>query len=122
MANILIVEDEIQIRQLILDLLKTQSIEGNAVSGAEEALKIIKSQKIDLLILDLQLSGKMDGIDLLKKLKKRKKEIKVIVTTANAGMITSDFKKEFKSIIVDVISKPFDISDLIKKIKETLRL
>lgn len=82
--NILIVEDERMIAETlaeIIDLLQ-HNILGHAISG-EQALAILKEQKPDLVLLDIQLKGQMDGIDVAGVIRDKYK-LPFIFTTAFA--------------------------------------
>lgn len=114
MAKILIAEDEQAINDLIkwnLELVGhtcTQVYDG--VKGLEEAL----SGGYDLLLLDVMLPG-MSGFDLLQKLH----GMPVILVTAKAGI--PDRLRGLKLGADDYITKPFEILELVERVKAVLR-
>ncbi|MCR9063457.1 MAG: LytTR family transcriptional regulator DNA-binding domain-containing protein [Cytophagales bacterium] len=114
-TKILIVEDEMLIAANIsLDL----SSMGYDVIGilprAEEALLHIAQNKPDILLLDIQLKGKMNGIELAKKVKESD-DIPIIFLTANSDEKHFDLAKEAKPHAF--ISKPFKKLDLQRAIQ-----
>ncbi len=114
MANILIAEDEQAINDLIkwnLELVGhtcTQVYDG--VKGLEEAL----SGGYDLLLLDVMLP-EMSGFEVLERLK----GLPVILVTAKAGV--PDRLKGLKLGADDYITKPFEILELVERVKAVLR-
>ncbi len=80
MANILIVDDVIDVRKSILRTLKNFNYTLFEASNGLEALDILKKNKIDLMILDILMPEK-GGIDTLLDLKKNNSDIKIIIIT-----------------------------------------
>ncbi len=109
-ANILIVDDELSIRESLRMLLKP-SYNVYTAENRDQALDIIKQHPIDLITLDLNLKmpGK-NGIDVLKEVREHNKDISVIIITAygTLGSITSANQLG----VSDFIAKPFDINDV----------
>ncbi len=124
MANILVVEDDNEIRELIcLNLRKSQYTVDEAESG-EIALQKIKKFHFDLLILDWMLPG-LDGVEITKALK-AKAVISPNSDTPPILMITA--KSEPEDIVNgldagadDYVTKPFDLSVLKARVKALLR-
>ncbi len=115
--NVLIVEDNKNIVKMIKEYFKGNkyiNIKYKAYNG-EEGIKIINDKEIDLILLDLILPNK-DGISLLEYMKKKKINKKVIV-------LTSFETKEVIQKVLEMgvnyyIKKPFELSDLEKRIIE----
>lgn len=119
-AKILIVEDEPQINRLIELVLQSDGFYNikKAFDG-NEALKIIKSDKPDLVLLDVMLP-EIDGFTLCKKIKEDEylKTIQVIMLTAKK--MEEDILEGFASGAIDYISKPFSNKVLLARIKAHL--
>lgn len=116
MLKILVVEDEVSIANL---LKLTLSKEGYTVKIAEDGLvatNIIDEEHFDLILLDIMIP-KIDGFELIPYIKE--KEIPVIFTTA-----ISDINSKLKGFNLgadDYITKPFEIKELLARVRVVLR-
>ncbi|MDX5476868.1 MAG: response regulator, partial [Cyclobacteriaceae bacterium] len=82
MKNILIVEDEIELAQNIQDLLEHLGFRVIGIfDNAKEVLGYLKTQKPDLILMDIQIKGDMDGIELCQQVK-LKYDVPVVYLTA----------------------------------------
>ncbi|HEQ70850.1 MAG TPA: response regulator transcription factor [Spirochaetia bacterium] len=116
MASILIVEDEKAISDLIklnLDVAGYHSVQ--AFSG-QEAITALGQQTFDLVLLDIMLPG-LSGLDILPKITKRK--IPVILVTARDSL--KDKVTGLESGADDYITKPFEGTELVARVKALLR-
>ncbi|MBS5863608.1 MAG: response regulator transcription factor [Clostridium sp.] len=115
MKKILLVEDNKEIHELIKNVLeKERYIVINAYSGTE-ALIILEKEKIDLILLDLMLPG-INGEEIIKKIK----NIPIIVISAKISK-----EDKINSLLIganDYITKPFDIDELLARVKVQLRI
>jgi len=119
-AKILIVEDEPQINRLIeLVLISGGFYRISKAFDGEEALKIMREEKPDLVLLDVMLP-KIDGYTLCNTIKKDVflKSIKIIMLTAKK--MEEDILKGFENGAIDYISKPFSNNILLARIKAHL--
>jgi two-component system response regulator (stage 0 sporulation protein F) len=80
MLKLLIVDDEIDVREFAKRFFAKRGIEVHTASGGGEALKIIDAEKPDLVLLDVQMEG-INGIEVLKRLRDADNTIKVIMVT-----------------------------------------
>jgi heterodisulfide reductase subunit A len=101
--QILIVDDEAIVRESIRDWLTDAGYHVLTAESGEEALSLIKKQSFGVIIVDLRLPG-LTGIDVLKKVKLSKPDIKSIVITAFPTMLTKDEAKKLGAI--DYLVKP----------------
>ena len=114
MANILIVEDDNSIQDILEEVLKNIYKTYHAYSGTE-ALLVLEKENIDLILLDLMLPG-LSGEEIITKVK----NIPIIVITAKI-----DAEDKVRCLLKganDYITKPFDIKELLARIKVQLRL
>jgi DNA-binding NtrC family response regulator len=113
--SILIVEDEAGPRESLRMILKP-FYRIHAAPDGEAALRIIQTQDIDLVTLDLNMPG-LAGIEVLKEIKKRKPEVEVVIITAMATMPNA--QKAIQYGASDFLSKPFHVSEVITVIKKS---
>jgi len=120
MAKILIVDDEREfVDMLALRLEKSGGYEVVRGYDGEEGLKLAEEQMPDLVVLDIMMP-KMDGNELIRRLKKNEKtqNIPIIVLTASTAPSTVD---KFLALgAIDFIMKPFEPPELMDKIKQAL--
>lgn len=119
-AKILIVEDEPQINRLIeLVLISAGYYKIQKAFDGLKALEIIKTDKPDLVLLDVMIP-ELDGFNLCKKIKNDAslKSIQVIMLTARK--MEEDILKGFENGAIDYISKPFSNKILLARIKAHL--
>ena len=110
---LLVVDDEIGIRELICDALSVAGINTQSASNGLEALNIIRKGRFDLIILDVNLP-KLDGLSLIEKI--RKEGIQVPVLMLSARNERSDITAGLKSGADDYLTKPFGIEELILRV------
>lgn len=115
---LLVVDDEIGIRELICDAMSVAGLKTQSASDGLEALNIIRKGRFDLIILDINLP-KLDGLSLIEKI--RKEGIQVPVLMLSARNERSDITAGLKSGADDYLTKPFGIEELILRVKAILR-
>jgi DNA-binding response OmpR family regulator len=116
--NILIIDDEKDFLDLCSIRLKKAGYDIHSAGSVEDALRLLKDMSPDLILLDLRLPG-MQGDEFCKIMKKnaRTRSIRIILFSA-AGCDLSEKQKECQAD--DYISKPFDSSQLLDKIKKLI--
>jgi len=112
--SILIVDDENNVTKLLEKLLTKEGYGALTAASGFEALKIIDSHQVDIVITDIKMP-KMSGIDLLGKIKEIDPTIKVILITAFATLETA--VEALKMGALDYITKPFDLTDVLLSIE-----
>ncbi|MBF0117662.1 MAG: response regulator [Desulfobacterales bacterium] len=111
--NILIVDDEEQFRKNLIKLLKTKGISAKEISRGEDAIEELSKNSYDVILLDLKMPG-INGIEVLKEIKKRKILSEVIILSGHASIDTAFEIMKYGAY--DYIMKPFDIEELMVKI------
>lgn len=118
--KVLIVEDEPDIAQLVKLYLEKEGFHANIATSGVEALKLIKSDRPDLLILDLMLP-EIDGIEVCKK-------VRTTPDTALLPIIMLTAKAEESDTIIglelgadDYVTKPFSPKALVARVKALFR-
>ena len=119
--RILLVEDDKALANLMKIRLEDSNYETLIAYDGEEALKIARREKPDLIIMDVFLPGK-DGFTAMKELKsasggQETREIPVIVMTGRAPMMEDMFRIEGAAAF---FRKPFDDKTLVAKIRELI--
>ena len=117
-ARILIIEDEVEIAELISLYLSNDGLDSVHAETAEDALEIINSSSIDLIVLDINLPG-MDGFEFLQKLRNIKKIIPVIIVSARQD--DADMILGLGIGADDYVTKPFSPKVLVARIRSNLR-
>ena len=117
--RILIVEDEQALALLISDRLKKERYTVDISNDGEEGLYNALSGIYDLIILDIMLP-RVDGIEILKELRKEDHDVKVIMLTAKAEL--DDRLLGFANGANDYVPKPFHIDELIARVNAQLNI
>jgi DNA-binding NtrC family response regulator len=115
---ILIVDDEKNIRLTLSQALEALDIETQAAVNGEEALGMLEENSYSLILLDLKMPG-MDGIDVLRRVRDRHPEIKVIIITAHGSIDSAT--EAMKLGAVDFIQKPFAPKEIRELITNMLK-
>ena len=120
--KILVVDDEHLIRWSLEQNLRKQGYEVLSAASGEDALKIVREEAPDLMLLDIQLPG-INGLDVLQKVKELESETIIIMVTALGVLET--VVKAMRMGAYDYINKPFNLDELgivIRKALETSEL
>ncbi|MCU0817113.1 MAG: sigma-54 dependent transcriptional regulator [Cypionkella sp.] len=122
--SILIVDDEKDIRELIGDILRDEGFVVRLAANSDEAVAEINSDPPSLMILDIWLKdSRMDGIDILKKVKRDNPDIPVVIISGHGNIEIA--VAAIKQGAYDFIEKPFNIDQLmvvVGRAMETSRL
>ena len=121
MGNILIVDDEKDIRQLISDILKDEGYSTRLAANSTECINEINSFPPDLLILDIWLKDShMDGIDILKVSQRDNPEIPVVIISGHGNIEIA--VAAIKQGAYDFIEKPFNTDQLLVVINRAMEV
>ena len=118
MKKILIIEDEPNIRELILYNLKTNGYDGIASEDWIMGITMVHREQPDLILLDIMLPGKT-GYEICKELRDEGNNTPIIMITAKTEEVDKVMGLEYGAD--DYISKPFGIRELMARIKAVLR-
>ncbi len=124
MSDILIVDDERDIRELISDILQDEGYTTRLAGNSDDAMASIAAEPPALLVLDIWLKdSNMDGIDILKAVKRDYPEVPVVIISGHGNIEIA--VAAIKQGAYDFIEKPFNIDQLMVVIRrgmETSRL
>ncbi|MEW6381512.1 MAG: response regulator [bacterium] len=120
-SRILIVDDVPQNIQVLANILKEAGYQMGFAKDAKTALAHTDSTQFDLILLDIMMP-EIDGYDVCARLKedRRKKDIPVIFITAKGE--TADKTRGFELGAVDYITKPFDVQEVLARVKTHLTI
>jgi two-component system response regulator (stage 0 sporulation protein F) len=114
-GKVLIVDDQFGIRILLNEVLQKEGYETYQASNGIQALENVTNHSPDLVLLDMKIPG-MDGIEILKRMKKLDQNIRVIIMTAYGEL---DMIQEAKDLgALTHFAKPFDIDDIRSAVKK----
>ena len=124
MSDILIVDDERDIRELVSDILEDEGYATRLAGNSDECMAAINTEPPALLILDIWLKdSRMDGIDILKSVKRDNPDVPVVIISGHGNIEIA--VAAIKQGAYDFIEKPFNIDQLmvvIRRAMETSRL
>ena len=116
--RILVVEDEKDLNNIITKHLKKNNFSVDSVFNGEEALEYLDYGTYDLIVLDIMLP-KVNGYEVIKKLRENKNEIAVLMLTARDSI--EDKIKGLDLGADDYLIKPFDFGELLARIRALVR-
>ncbi len=116
-SKIMVVDDEMHIRELVRFYLNKAGFDTIEAANAEEALDIVENQYIDLAVVDIMMPG-MDGFELVEQMRQYR-EFPVIMLTAKSQ--SKDKLRGFSLGIDDYVTKPFDPDELMARVKTILK-
>lgn len=111
MAKLLIVDDEADVREFAANFFRKRKVDVLTASSGEEAIDILEKQKPRLVLLDIKMTG-IDGIETLKRMKEKDKDIKVIMVTGKKPDEEGVFDKCRELGASDYIHKPLELDEL----------
>ncbi len=124
MSDILIVDDERDIRELVGDILEDEGFSTRLAGNSDDCMSAINAEPPALLILDIWLKdSRMDGIDILKAVKRDNPDVPVVIISGHGNIEIA--VAAIKQGAYDFIEKPFNIDQLlvvIRRAMETSRL
>ena len=124
MGDILIVDDERDIRELVADILQDEAYATRLAATSDEAFAEINREAPDLIILDIWLKGsRLDGIEILKSVQRDNPDVPVVIISGHGNIEIA--VAAVKEGAYDFIEKPFNIDQLsvtVARAMETSRL
>lgn len=118
LASILVVEDDAAIRRGLADALRFSGYSPREAADGEAGLEAAITGEIDLVLLDL-LMPKMDGLTMLRELRRVKPALPVIILTARGE--EHDRVRGLKEGADDYVVKPFSATELLARVEAVLR-
>lgn len=116
--RILLAEDEKSLSKILITIFKKNNYSVDAVFNGEDALYYIETGDYDVAVLDIMMP-KMDGITVLKNIRRKGNNIPIIMLTAKTGI--DDRVMGLDSGANDYLTKPFDAKELLARIRAITR-
>lgn len=120
MKKILVVDDHPEVKRLLEIILNGDNRRFFQADNGEEAIKIARELKPDLILLDVMMPGGMDGYEVTRILKRDPATADCVVVVMTAKVQDQDRADAFEAGADDYIGKPFDISELKGKVEKFL--
>ena len=117
--SILVVDDELSIREAFYDWLKQDGYEVETAADGLEALAKVKERHYDIMLIDVKMPN-MDGITLLKRLKEEDPDTAVVMMTAYGAI--QDAVEAMKLGANDYLLKPFELDELSLTIEKLVQI
>ena len=112
--RVLVVDDETDFLETIVNRLQKRKIDATGVPTGEAALELMKGKTFDVILLDIKMPGGMDGIEVLREIKKTQPLTEVILLTGHASVETSI--EGLKLGAFDYLIKPVKFDEVLEKL------
>lgn len=116
--KILIVDDEVGVRELLKDALKLAGFHTQVANDGMSALTALRSYTPDIMIIDINMPL-MDGFELVERLRKNGNNVPVLMLSARADRV--DVTRGLTLGADDYVVKPFGLEELVLRLKAILR-
>jgi DNA-binding NtrC family response regulator len=118
-VNVLLVDDEKDFIETLAERLQIRDFNVTSAFSGDEAIKLVKDNDFDVIVLDVQMPGK-SGIETLKEIKNIERLSQVIMLTGHATVKTAI--EGMKNGAFDYLMKPTDTDELIEMINNAYQL
>jgi two-component system response regulator CpxR len=113
--KVLLVDDEKEYVHTLSERLETRNIGSSVVYDGTQALDFVERDEPDVMVLDLMMPG-IDGIEVLRRLKKQRPHIEVIILTGHGSQREEVLARELGAFAY--LQKPVDVDDLAELMKK----
>jgi CheY-like chemotaxis protein len=114
--SVLVVEDEVMVRALIAETLRDAGCAVTEAATADEAVRALKAAAVpDVMITDVKLPGRLNGVELAACIRRSQPRMKVIVTSGHAAAENARY-------VADAfLAKPFELKQLVRQVQSLAR-
>jgi DNA-binding NtrC family response regulator len=116
--SVLVVDDEKDFLDVLTKRLRKRKLNLSVAHSGEEAIQIVGSVPLDVVVLDMRMPG-MDGLETLREIKKINPAIEVIMLTGHANVETAVEGMELGAF--DYLMKPVDFDELLYKLQDAYK-
>lgn len=117
-AKILFVEDERDLSLIVCDTLRQQGYEATAAADGIEGLAKYKTEGADLIVADVMMP-RLDGFAMAKEIRRISAKVPIIFLTAKSTI--DDIEEGFETGANDYLKKPFELRELLIRVRSLLR-
>ncbi len=116
---VMVVDDERDHADGLVEALGKLPVKALAVYTGEDAVEVLQNQHVDVVVTDLKLEGKVDGLDVLRQARQNGNSTEVILITAYATI--ENCKEAIRQGAYDYLVKPLDVDQLRTLVEQTSR-
>jgi CheY-like chemotaxis protein len=120
MKTLLIVDDQAEIRELVQITLRTSELKVIQADNGQKAVDIALSEQPDLIIMDIDMPGTMNGLEAARTLKSNPKTRNITIVMLTGKDREEDRQRGKDAGADDYFTKPFSPLELIKKVEDVL--
>jgi len=117
-ANVLVVDDELELRDLLTDALSSEGVSVRSAGSGGEAIELAAQRPPDLLIADYHLGGTMTGLDVIDRLRKLAGDVPAVVITGYGD--TETLAEASRRRPIEMMTKPLDLGRLRRTVRDEL--
>jgi DNA-binding response OmpR family regulator len=122
MIRILVIDDDINIREMLKECLERAEYEVLVASDGKAALKLHSANPVDLIITDIVMPEK-DGLEIIMEFRRRFPAVKVIAISGGGKIGANEYLNIAKGLgVTKTFSKPFELRELLAAVRELLRI
>jgi len=119
LAKILVVDDEIYMRDTLYNILKDEGHEVKSAENGDIAWKLLEKEKFDIVLTDMKMPSEISGFDLLRKIKEKEPLTIVLIMTAYGSI--ENAVEAMKVGAYDYLQKPFSPDELILRVNKGIQ-
>jgi DNA-binding response OmpR family regulator len=116
MPKILLIDDDAELCDELSEIFREEGYLVDNAFDSGEGAGLIKSNRYDVGIFDYKMSG-LNGIDLLKMIKGVSRQCAVFIVSGRPGIEKLIKEEHVSDLVAGVINKPFDIDDILQKVR-----
>ncbi|MFC1658353.1 response regulator [Candidatus Omnitrophota bacterium] len=120
MPKLLIVDDELDVQEFAANFFRKRKFEVVTSGDGQKALELLETENPNLILLDIKMNG-MDGIETLKNIREKNKEIPVVMVTGRKPDEDESCRRCEEMGISGYIHKPLELSELERVVLSLLR-
>jgi len=119
--TVLVVEDNLELRRLVVGQLRELGYQAIEAADGAQALEIASGpETIDLVFSDVVMSGGVTGLDLVRELRRRRPNLKLLLTSGFPGAMSAREREIEPGLVVPILTKPYRREELARQLRAVL--